>query len=222
MESQIESPKKIEPSLFGSAIGIIGANRRPYIVINIVYYGLVLCAMIVAALYPALQHTLLASLQAQFQTNSLLAKVAKVYTSGNIPLAALVTFLVNSVLGAFASITLPSALIPFSGFLVGSYRPVIWGLLLSPTSHKLQLAMLPHSLTLLLEGQGYILAMFGSYLWGKWFLQPDKAGFATRKEGYLAGLRANVQLYSLILAVLAVAAVYEAIEVIAIAKVLVR
>jgi hypothetical protein len=45
-------------------------------------------------------------------------------------------------------------------------------------------------------------------------VHPSKAGFATSKAGYVAGLRAYMQLYSLILATLAVSAVHEAVEVI--------
>ena len=39
-------------------------------------------------------------------------------------------------------------------------------------------------------------------------------GFPNSREGYRAGLRANIQVYRLILVLLAVAAVYESIEVI--------
>jgi hypothetical protein len=74
--------------------------------------------------------------------------------------------------------------------------------------------MLPRLFILLIEGQAYVLAIFGSYLWGRWVVHPSKAGFATSKAGYVAGLRANMQLYSLILATLAVSAVHEAVEVI--------
>ena len=35
---------------------------------------------------------------------------------------------------------------------------VSWGLLLGPTSAQMAFAMLPHSWTMLLEGEGYILA----------------------------------------------------------------
>src|ERR1035437_1821978 len=196
-------------------LAVIRANRRPYIVINILYYGLVLCGMTVAALYPAVQHRLLVSPQVQVHANSVLGQVAKVYESRNVPLAALVTFLVNSVIGAFATITLPSALIPFSGFVVGLCRPATWGLLFWPTTRQTtQVAMLPRLFILLIEGQAYVLAIFGCYLWGRWVVHPSRAGFATCKPGYVAGLRANLQLYSLILAILAVSAVYEAVEVI--------
>jgi hypothetical protein len=118
------------------------------------------------------------------------------------------------VFGAFACVTLPSSLIPFSGFVIGSYRAAIWGLCLSPTSPRMLLAMIPHSLTLLLEGEAYVVAMFGCYLWGKWLIRPASAGFPNSREAYRAGLRANLQLYRLILLLLPVAAVYEAIEVI--------
>ena len=74
--------------------------------------------------------------------------------------------------------------------------------------------MLPRLLVLLIEGQAYILAIFGSYLWGRWVIHPTKCGFGTRKAGYRAGLRTNMQLYSLILATLAVSAIYEAVELI--------
>jgi len=227
MESQIQNPgtnvnpaygslePPRRPSIFRSAIAIISANRGPYIVVNMAYYGLVLCGMMVAAVYPPVQQKLLATLDGQLKTSALLAPVARAYASGNVPLAAMLTFIINSAVGAFACITLPAALIPFSGFAVGFYRAAMWGLTLSPTSPKMLFAMLPHSVTLLLEGQGYVLPIFGCYLWGKWVVSPAKSGFATRREGYVAGLRVNVQLYSLILTVLAVSAVYEAVEVIA-------
>ena len=93
--------------------------------------------------------------------------------------------------------------------------PVMWGLLFSPTTRQTtHVAMLPRLFILLIEGQAYVLAIFGSYLWGRWVVHPSKAGFATSKAGYVAGLRANMQLYSLILATLAVSAVHEAVEVI--------
>jgi hypothetical protein len=198
---------------FQKAMGVIRANRRSYIAMNAIYYGLVVFGMIVAAVDQSLQQRLLDQLGAAFKIG-LLRVVSDAYRSGNVPLAALVTFLVNSLLGAFAFLTLPSAAIPFAGCLAGCYRAVLWGLTMSPTNPKMLLVMLPHSVVLLLEGQGYVLAAFGAWLWGKWFLRPGRSGFASRGAGYRAGLRANLDLYRLILPVLAVSAVYEAVEVI--------
>ena len=201
-------------SAFRSSVAVIKRHHRPYVVINVLFYGLIIAGSVVSAVHPPLQKDLLASLQSEFERGTL-APVAEAYRSGNVASAALQTFWVNSVIGAFASITLPSALIPFSGCPIGLYRAVLWGLALSPANRTLRLAMIPHSLTLVLEGQAYVLALFGCYLWGKWVLSPSRSGFSTARQGYLAGLRANLRLYSLILSFLAVAAVYEAVEVIA-------
>jgi len=188
------------------AIGLIRAHRRAYLAINAGYYGLVLGGMIVTALAPALQQRLLLHMRDAFHSG-MLARVTEAYQSGNVARAALLTFLVNSALGAFAVITLPSALIPFAGCFTAAVRAVLWGVMLSPTSPTLLLVMLPHSLVLLLEGQGYVLAAFGAWLWARSYIDP--AG-----GGYGAGLRACLRIYCLVLPVLAVAAVYEAVEVI--------
>jgi hypothetical protein len=194
---------------FREAIGVILANRRPDIAFNALYYGLVLCGMIIAGIWPGLQEHLMARMRDAFEAG-LFKAVSAAYRSGNFPLAALLTFVVNSALGAFAVITLPSAVIPFAGCFTSFVRASMWGLMLSPTNPRLLLVMLPHSVVLLLEGQGYVLAAFGGYLWGKWLVRPESGGLTTHGEGYRAGLRANLALYRLILPVLAVAAVYEA------------
>ena len=195
------------------SFALIRENRRPYLAINVLFFGLVFLGSVVSALAPRLQEALLGSLLAALN-HGLLARVASLYRSGNVPLAAVATFLVNAILGALLCITLPSLLIPFSGLVFGCYRAAIWGLTLSPTNPRLLLVMIPHSLTILLEGEAYVVAMFGCYLWGKWLVRPTNSGFQSWHQGYCAGLRANLQLYRLILILLAVAAVYEAIEVI--------
>jgi hypothetical protein len=208
-------PSTARPALapLRPSFALIRENRGAYLALNLLFFGLVFLGFIVAALDPPVQKALQAALRADLD-HGRLAPVADLYRSGNIPLAVLVTFLVNAVIGAFAGITLPSSLIPFSGFVVGCYRAAIWGLSLARTDPRMLLAMIPHSLTLVLEGEAYVVAMFGCYLWGKWLIRPAGAGFPNAREARRAGLRANLQLYRLILLLLAVAAVYEAIEVI--------
>lgn len=192
---------------------LIRANRRAYFVLNLLFFGLVFLGFVVAGLDPSIQKALQSDLRSAFE-RGLLARVAIFYRSGNVPMAALVTFLVNSIVGAFGCITLPSFLIPFLGLVAGCYRAAVWGLALSPTNPGLLLVMIPHSLTPLLEGEAYVVAMFGSYLWGKWLIRPASAGLPNSRAAYSAGLRANLQLYRLVLLLLAVAAIYESIEVI--------
>jgi hypothetical protein len=105
--------------------------------------------------------------------------------------------------------------VPFAAIPLGAYRALLWGLLMAPTTTELALVMIPHSLTLVLEGQAYVLAVFAAYLHGMAFLRPHTVGLASHREGYLAGLKMTGRVYVLVILVLAAAAVYEAVEVVA-------
>ena len=199
--------------IFERAREVIAANRRAYVTINVVFYALLALCMAITLIHPAIQETLLSRMRGEL-SHGMLKGVAEAYAGGHVVRAMVLTFVVNSLAGALAFITLPSLVIPFAGVAFGSYRACMWGLMFAPGSHRLALIMVPHLLTLVLEGQGYILAMFGAWLLGKWCVRPRQCGFASAGAGYRAGIRANLALYPLILAVLAVAAVYEAIEVI--------
>lgn len=98
---------------------------------------------------------------------------------------------------------------------------------LSPAAPELRLLMIPHSITLLLEGQGYILALLAVYVHGKSWLFPRSAGVEVEgsawqrmQRGYAAGLRRTAYLYVWVVIVLAAAAIYEAVEVIVAARLL--
>lgn len=143
-----------------------------------------------------------------------LAVAGAAYGEGNVAAAILVTFLVNLLLGSVAVLTLPSLIVPFSGLLVGFYRALLWGLLLSPVEPELTLPMIPHSITLLLEGQAYIIVLLAAYVQGKSLLFPRTAGVESHWRGYVEGFKRQGLLYVLVILVLAVAAVYEALTVI--------
>jgi hypothetical protein len=74
--------------------------------------------------------------------------------------------------------------------------------------------MIPHSITLVLEGQAYILAMLAAAIQGRTFLWPRAAGLESRVKGYVEGLKRTGRLYLLILLTLGIAAIYEVIEVV--------
>lgn len=191
---------------------IVREFRRAYIVLNLIYYSLVVCGMIYVAFDPSLQQSLINDVGSAF-TEGPLATVGGAYVGGQVLLAIVLTFAVNLVIGSFATITLPSLVIPFSGLLVAIYRALLWGLILSPTTPELRTAMIPHSLTLILEGQAYIVTMLAAYAQGKAFLWPRTAGVETRRQGYVAGVKRSLRLYVLVVLLLAGAAVYEAVEV---------
>lgn len=195
------------------ALRIIREFRRTYIVLNLVYYGLVICGMAYAAFNPSLQQSLLDALRGAFSQGPL-SPVAGAYSGGQVLLAIVFTFVLNLAIGSFLWITLPSLVLPFSGLLTGGFRAVLWGLLFSPSSPEMSVVMIPHSLTLILEGQAYILAMLAAYIQGRAFLWPATVDATGHGEGYWAGMKRSLRLYLLVAIVLAVAAVYEVVEVI--------
>ena len=106
-----------------------------------------------------MQAVLLSAVRSQLRSaKGPLGAAGQAYGSGNILHAALVTFVVNYFLGTIAMISLPSMILPGIGIVVALVRSLLWGLLLAPTSMVLASSMLPHSGTMLLEGEGYILA----------------------------------------------------------------
>ena len=209
--NQEETPGK---NILARAWAVVRKHWTAYIYLNILYYGLVILAMAyVTFVNPALQEELLKSVGQSFAQGPL-AGVAGAYLGGKVVSAMLLTFVVNLFLGSVIEITLPGLMIPFSGLAMGVFRAIMWGLLLSPSNPSLAGAMIPHSLVLLLEGQGYVLALLGVYIHGRAILRPGEFGAKDRLHGYLAGLRATGWIYVLVALVLAAAAIYEAVEVI--------
>jgi len=197
---------------FQSALKIVNRSRRAYIVLNLVYYGLIICAMIYVSSNRSLQHLLRETARTEFAQGSL-APIGDAYLRGHSLRAVALTFGVNLIVGSFVCITLPSLAVPFSGLLTGVCRAVLWGLIFSPPAVTLSWrGMIVGSLIallILLEGQGYVLAMFGAYVQGKTFLFPQTVGATSRRQDYRRGLTDCMRLYLLVVLVLAIAAVYE-------------
>jgi hypothetical protein len=202
------------PNPLKRAWAVVRADWGAYIVLNVLYYGLVIAGMIYVALFnPGLQNTLVQATGQTF-TQGPLSAVGGAYGGGQVVNAIVLTFVVNLLVGSLVTVTLPGLIIPFSGLLLGVYRAILWGLLLSPANAGLAGPMIPHSLTLILEGQAYILAMLAVFIHGKAFLNPSAYGVTGHLRGYVEGLRRTGWIYLLVVILLAVAAIYESLEVI--------
>jgi hypothetical protein len=196
-----------------SALSEICKYKKLFIGISLVYFGAVLIFMIVAYLLPELQAGMLESIRTTITDDSgPLAAAGKAYGSRNILLAAFTTFAINFPIGSVAVLTIPSAIIPGAGILVACFRAALWGLLLGPTFDTLSGVMLPHSFTLLLEGEGYILATFFGLLIPVYLFSKTKGVTVVSRYGkaLLINLKGNL----LVAIVLAISAIYEAVEVI--------
>jgi hypothetical protein len=214
--------------------------RRPRLLwgVHLVYFGLFVVGAVAIYQLPTLNTVLMAAVQGELSSKGqgVLAVAGRAYGSGNMIYAAAVTFIVNFFLGSLAMITLPSMIVPGAGPLLAAFRATLWGLLLGPSQVTLAYVMRAHSGTLLLEGEGYILAAFFAllipiYLFGSSAplqkpavsgpgeLEPaaseEKASTAWSrfKQAVVLNLKANV----LVAIVLVVAACYEAFEVISMA-----
>lgn len=199
-------------ALLHKAFSIIKEHKKAYIVLNVVFYGLVLIGMVAAAFIPELRtHTNLGVAQSLSQPG-LMAVVKEAYGNGHLLTAIGLTFAVNLAV-ALCQTTLPSFVIPFVGMLVTLCRAVLWGFIFSPTGAD-RATLTPHSLTLLIEGQAYVLAAFAAYVQGRMLLWPSRYGRASRWAGYKAGVSSTARLYVLVTLALLVDAIYEAIEVI--------
>ena len=210
--NELSAPMRFNP--LRRALTIIQAEKGTYIYLNVLYYGLVLLGMAYVTFFnPKLQETLMQYAGQAYNEGSL-AAVGSAYNGGHVIQAMIITFIVNLFLGSMLEMSLPSLIIPFSGLLMGIYRAILWGLLLSPSNASLAGPMIPHSLTLLIEGQAYILVMLAIYIQGKAFLRPQAFGIQGRLHGYIEGLKRTGWIYLLVALLLAIAAIYEAVEVI--------
>jgi hypothetical protein len=191
----------------------ISKYKRLFLALHFIYFGVAILFMLVAYYLPELQVCLLAGIESQVADGSgPLAIAGKAYMSKNILRAALTTFAINFFLGSVAYITIPSIIIPAVGVLAAIFRATMWGLLLAPTFDALSGVMLPHSLTILLEGEAYIIAAFFGLLILVYLFRKAEGSSIPRRYGraLLMNLRGNL----LVAIVLAIAAIYEATEVI--------
>ncbi len=197
------------------AVPLLEMKARPRLVwsMHLVYFGLVIAGSLLIYAVPEAQVVLLGKVrEALVSKGNPLGIAGDAYRSGNIPLAAAVTITVNFLLGSLASITVPSILVPGLGAVFACIRAIAWGLLLAPSMQTLALGMLPHSLTMLLEGEGYILAAIFGLMIPIHVVSRGLGGNLFTRFGRSLLLNLKAQIW--IALVLAVAAIYEATEVI--------
>ncbi|MGC9522794.1 MAG: hypothetical protein ACP5HG_13045 [Anaerolineae bacterium] len=143
-----------------------------------------------------------------------LGAVGEAYGSGQALRAVALTFIINLAVGTFATITLPSLIVPFSGLLLALYRALLWGFLFAPApggelTARALLEGLLIVILVLLEGEVYVLGALGAWLQGRSFVFHKRLGHETASRGYVAGLKQTALMYVPVIVVLIIAAVYE-------------
>jgi len=196
------------------AFALIRNNRKVFNWINIGYFATILIGMLVIRSSPELQKALVNMIGEAFSTGPM-QYVSGAYSNGEAVAAIGLTFIINLLVGCFITITIPSLIIPFSGFLMGGIRAFLWGIIFSPNLGDLSFSMIilgiGIGLLLVFEGEAYVLALFAAFLHGRAWLQPASIGGVTHTQGYLAGVHMSLRLYLLMIGMLLIAAVYEVV-----------
>lgn len=200
------------PRIVSAPLESIQRHRWLFIVLHAAFFGIVVLGMLVIYEFPVVQDGLLLSIGSQLTAETgLLAIAGRAYDSENIALAAVVTFVLNFGAGSIAMITLPSFVVPGCGAILFLFRALMWGVTLAPARSDLASVMTAHNLTLLLEGEAYVLAGFFAALIPMLLFRKGAATLLSRLR---AAVLVNLQGNLLVAAMLLVAAIYEAAEVI--------
>ncbi|MGP5714741.1 hypothetical protein ACTXO9_02555 [Brachybacterium tyrofermentans] len=183
---------------------LLRTHLRPYLLLNAFAYGLLLLGMALGLLFPDLRAATIGAMDASGDTDLVLSIISRPW------LFAAVIFAVNIGRIALASILLPSLVVPFSGIVVFAYFALRSGITLAPVDHVTAMTLIPHSLTMLIEFQAYILLLLGAYLLGRSWPWPATVEAPTRRQGYARGLRLISRLALPALVLFVVGAIYEA------------
>ncbi len=191
----------------------VSARTRLVWFVHLFYFGLVIAGALLSSLEPDAQVVLLAKIRELLRAKgSPLGMMGESYASGNVPLLAALILAFNFIVGALISITLPSIVIPGIGLVLAGVRALLWGLVLAPLSQAMALVMLPHAVTTLVEGEGYILATFFGLLIPSYVVRRRLGGNLFTRFGRAIVLNFKAQFW--IALVLGGAAVFEAAELI--------
>jgi len=199
--------------LLAAPLAEIASRRRLLVGLHVAVFGAFLAFTLLAYGMPERQQALMGLVRQQAQkTDNPLGIAAAAYRSGSVLKAAAATLAVNFLLGTLATITVPSTVVPGVGALFALLRAGLVGFALAPTSGRLFGGMALHTGTILVEMEAYILAAFFALLMPISLLDHD--GESTGSERYLRAMAINAKGTVLTFAILAVAALYEATEVI--------
>lgn len=188
----------------GQPFRIVSENRRVYLLLNLATYSIALIGFAIGLMFPELVQARAASMEEDGTADLVLSIFSQPW------LFALVILGVNVFQLSALTIVLPSLIVPFAGVAAFGVWVAVTGVSLVPTSDTGWVALIPHSLTLIIELQAYILLVLGAFLLGKSWLFPGTIGADNRRQGYMRGLQALGWLTLPAFGLLVIGAIWEA------------
>lgn len=183
---------------------LIRQHARCYVYLNLMAYGLLVAGMVLGVLRPELNAMLTGSMDESGETGLVVSLLARPW------LFALVILGVNLGKVALGFITLPSMIVPFAGIPLFAYWVFTTGIVLAPVDHLTAMTLIPHSVTLVIELQAYVLLLLGAYALGLAWIRPVSVGTTTRWRAWGRGMRLFGRMWVPALVLFVVGAVYEA------------
>ena len=204
---------RVRNRVLGPPLAALGRWWGLLAAVHAVAFGTYVLGSVVGYAVPELQGLLGSMIVQSIQSGSgPLGMAGEAYGTGSVLIAAAVTLGVNFVVGSVAAITAPSVVLPGVGVLMTWFRAGILGLVLAPTGLRLAQVGLPHSFTILVEMEAYIVAAFFAMLIPVYLFRQREGPTVLRRWG--RALLLNLQSLAVVFILLAVVALYEAIEVI--------
>ncbi|MEU4450760.1 hypothetical protein AB0F44_05485 [Nocardioides sp. NPDC023903] len=185
-------------------LALFRQHARAYAYLNLMAYGLVVAGMVLGVLRPELNAMLTGSMDESGETGLVVSLLARPW------LFALVILGVNLGKVALGFITLPSMIVPFAGIPVFAYWVLTTGIVLAPVDHLTAMTLIPHSVTMVIELQAYVLLLLGAYVLGLAWIRPASVGVTARRRAWVRGLRLFGWMWVPALVLFVVGAVYEA------------
>lgn len=194
--------------LLRRALEIVQASRRAYLALNAILYGSVLAGFGAGLLFPGLTAAQMESFEDGGQADLVRSLLENPW------LFALAILANNALRAGLLNLVLPSMIVPFAGIVWYVYSLFTVGLMLAPVDRDGWLVLVPHSLTVVMEVQAYVLLALGAYLLGRAWIWPRTVDAENRRQAYVAGLRQLGVLSLPALALLVVFALYESFSIV--------
>jgi hypothetical protein len=194
--------------LLRRALEIVQANRRAYLALNAILYGSVLAGFGAGLLFPGLTAAQMESFEDGGQADLVRSLLENPW------LFALAILANNALRAGLLNLVLPSMIVPFAGIVWYAYSLFTVGLMLAPADRDGWLVLVPHSLTVVMEVQAYVLLALGAYLLGRAWIWPRTVDAENRRQAYVRGLRQLGVLSLPALALLVVFALYESFSIV--------
>jgi hypothetical protein len=198
--------------LIKDIVDIFRKDWKLFAAVNVFYFGTLLLGGLIALLRPDIQGYWLGVLAMGLKTGTL-APVGSAIEAGKVLNLALQIFQTNIITGTLVYITIPSFIFPPWALLLGGWRALLWGMAFVVPYGRLTLGKLVfHYVTMLIEGEAYVIAIFASTRLIEALVWPSRFGESSRASAYVKAIIDNFKLLIVVAIILAIGALYEAFE----------